>query len=571
MINDRKLIIESIKNTGLLNESQIKKALDIQIKDNRRISSILADLGYIANENIAITLLSQIGLIPVSLKNVKIPEEAIKKITPEISFRHRIVPLNFSNDTLTIATDDILNFIALDNLQKFLETKLKAVLAKEEELLVLQNLYYGERKEEENALNKIVERIDINEEASLKEGKIRGAYIASEKDAPIIKLVSLILSEAVKSRASDIHIEPLEKQFRIRYRVDGVLYEVPAPPKHLQSSIISRVKLMAGIDIAEKRLPQDGRIRIRLLDKDLDLRVSTLPGIYGESVVMRILDKSSLLLGLEELGFLSDDRKKFEELIQMPNGTLLITGPTGSGKTTTLYGALNYINKPNKKLITIEDPVEYQIKGINQVQIKPQVGLTFSSGLRSILRQAPDVILVGEIRDKETASVAIQAALTGHLIFSTLHTNDAAGAVTRLIDMGVRSYLVASTLQAVLAQRLVRVICPHCKEKYQPTLEEMKSVNLKEDNLSGVTFYRGKGCRECSNTGYKGRCGIFEMLIINDVIREMIFEKSSSAEIRNKAIEMGMKTLKDDGKNKVLKGITTISEVLRLTQTGELI
>jgi general secretion pathway protein E/type IV pilus assembly protein PilB len=570
LIDNSKLIKNSIINTGLLTEEQIKQALEFQQKSKDRFSYILAKMGFIANEDMVTSLPTQLGLVPSAIKDNKPTDEAIKKISSSFAYQHRILPLKLENDILTIATDDPLNFLALDNLSDILSFKIKAVLTTEEELKESQNLYYGAKKEEKKALDNVVQTIDTEDEYYGKgDEEVEFTYTSSEEDAPIIRLVSLILSEAVKNRASDIHIEPLEKEFRVRYRIDGLLHEVPAPPKHLQGSIISRIKLMAGIDIAEKRLPQDGRIRVRLLNKDLDLRVSTLPGIYGESVVMRILDKSSLLIGLEEIGFLTEDRKKFEELIEMPNGTLLVTGPTGSGKTTTLYAALNHINKPNKKLITVEDPVEYQIKGINQVQIRPQVGLTFASGLRSMLRQAPDVILVGEIRDKETASIAIQAALTGHLIFSTLHTNDAAGAVTRLIDMGVKEYLVASTLQAVLAQRLVRRICPKCKEPYSPKPEEIRAMGLKEEDLANAQFMMGKGCPECSNTGFRGRQAIFEMLIINDVIREMIFERKSSSEIKNKAIEMGMRTLKEDGKAKALKGITTISEVIRVAQMDE--
>ena len=571
MIDDRRLIVDSIKSTGLLEDGQVQEALELQAKSRERLSSLLASLGYISNEDIVTALPSQIGLVPVEIKDKKINSETAKIISPEVAYQHRVMPLELNGEILTIATDDPLNFLAIENLQKFVGIKLKVVLSSEDELLAQQKVHYGEKREKENVLEGVVERID-EESDFYKGGGEKGiGYVVSDEDAPIIRLVSLILTEAVKTRASDVHIEPLEKQFRVRYRIDGLLHEVPGPPKHLQGSVISRLKLMAGIDIAEKRLPQDGRIKVKLLNKDLDLRVSTLPGIYGESVVMRILDKSSLLIGLEELGFFSEDRKKFEELIEMPNGTLLVTGPTGSGKTTTLYAALNYINKPNKKLITIEDPVEYQIKGINQVQIKPQVGLTFSAGLRAMLRQAPDVILVGEIRDKETASIAVQAALTGHLIFSTLHTNDAAGAVTRLIDMGVKSYLVASTLQAVLAQRLIRMICLNCKEPYQPKPEELKAMNLKEEDIVEATFFMGKGCDACGNTGFKGRKGIFELLLINDVIREMIFERKSSAEIKNKAIEMGMKTLREDGKEKVLKGLTTISEIVRIAQVDEVL
>ena len=569
MVNDGRLIIESIKNTGLLDDSQIEKALQIQGKNKQRFGTVLAQLGYIANENIGITLSSQIGLVPMPIEDKKkISDKTLKKISSEIAHRHRIIPLDLKDNTLTIATDDPLNFLAAENLEKILGVKVKIILTTENNLILLQRQHYGEKKEEKKAFGEIVDKIEVGEKMPKAKGETEG-LTADKESAPIIKLVTLILTEAVKKRASDIHIEPLEKKLRVRYRIDGVLHEVTGPPKHLQGSIISRMKLMAGLDIAEKRLPQDGRIRIKLLNKDLDLRVSSLPGIYGESIVMRILDKSSLLLGLEELGFLADDRKKFEKLINAPNGTLLVTGPTGSGKTTTLYAALNSVNQPNKKLITIEDPVEYQIKGINQVQIKPQVGLNFAAGLRSMLRQAPDIIMVGEIRDKETASIAIQAALTGHLIFSTLHTNDAPGAVTRLVDMDIKPYLVASTLQAVLAQRLVRRVCSNCKEPYQPEPEELKALDLKEKDLSKATFYKGKGCPECNNSGYKGRIGIYELLIMNDAIREMIFERKSSADIRKKAIELGMKTLREDGKQKILKGITTIPEVVRVTQVEE--
>lgn len=386
------------------------------------------------------------------------------------------------------------------------------------------------------------------------------------EDIAIIKLANMIIGEAVKRRASDIHIEPLENKFRVRYRIDGVLHEVPGLPKSLQGSIISRVKIMAGMDTVDTRFPQDGRINIKIDKKELDLRVSSLPGIYGESIVMRILDKSSFLVGLEDLGFLPDQRKNLKSLINVPNGMLLVTGPTRSGKTTTLYAILSHVNQKGRRVITIEDPVEYQLEGINQVQVSPQVGLTFAGGLRSILRQAPDVIMVGEINDLETAQIAVQSALTGHLIFSTVHANDAASAVTRLVDMGIKSYLVASTVQGVLAQRLVRAICPSCREAYRPSEEEIASLSLKENVVKEFELYRGGGCPDCSDTGFKGNIGIFELLTVTDEIKEMILNNASSSEIWRKAKEMGVMSLKEDGLRKVKKGYTTIQEITRVTQ-----
>jgi general secretion pathway protein E/type IV pilus assembly protein PilB len=390
--------------------------------------------------------------------------------------------------------------------------------------------------------------------------------VKGDDDAPVIKLVNMIIEEALKRRASDIHIEPLEHKFRIRYRIDGVLHEIQGPPKRLQGSIISRLKIMAGMDIAEKRMPQDGRIKLKLEKKELDLRVSTLPATYGESVVMRILDKSGFMVGLEDMGFLPENKKDFEKLINLPNGMILVTGPTGSGKTTTLYATLSHINQKERKVITIEDPVEYQLDGINQVQVKSQINLTFASGLRSMLRQAPDIIMVGEIRDLETAEIAIQSALTGHLIFSTLHTNDAVGTVARLIDMGIKPYLVASTVQGILAQRLVRTICPSCREAYNPSAEEAAMLSISPGRLKDCELYKGKGCSACNNTGFKGRMGIYELLIMNDNMRELVIENTPSTVLCKKAREFGMRTLKEDGMEKVKRGYTTIEEILRVTQ-----
>jgi general secretion pathway protein E len=385
-------------------------------------------------------------------------------------------------------------------------------------------------------------------------------------EAPVIKLVNLILFQAVKERASDIHIEPFQKELKVRYRIDGILYQRLNPPKKYQSAIISRLKIMAKLDIAEKRLPQDGRIPIKIADKDIDIRVSIIPTTFGERVVLRLLDKSSVLFGMEEIGLSPDQLQILDDLIHRPNGILLVTGPTGSGKTTTLYAALSQINSPDKNIITIEDPVEYQLWGIGQIQVNPKIGLTFAHGLRSVLRHDPDVILVGEIRDAETAEIAIQAALTGHLVFSTLHTNDSASAVTRLVDMGVEPFLVSSVVRAIVAQRLIRVICPECKEGYVPEAEALRDLGIVPEQLEGGMAYRGKGCPACSETGYRGRTAIYEMLIVSEAIRHLIMKKADSTSICRQAVEEGMKTLRDDGAQEVIAGVTTLEEVARVTQ-----
>jgi len=382
-------------------------------------------------------------------------------------------------------------------------------------------------------------------------------------EAPVIKLVNHIISQAIETRASDIHLEPFEEDLSLRYRIDGILHPMEPPPKRLSSAITTRIKIMSKLDISERRLPQDGRIKLKILGKDIDMRVSTLPTLYGESVVMRILDRDNLVLDLSQMGFPEKELRLIEGLIKKPYGKFLVTGPTGSGKTTTLYAGLSKINTPDKKIITIEDPVEYQMRGINQIHVKSQIGLNFADGLRSIVRQDPDVIMIGEIRDPETADIAIQAALTGHLVFSTVHTNDAAGAVTRLLDMGIENFLISSALLGVLAQRLVRVICPDCKEEatLTPTLEAEMGLLHKEK----VKVYSGKGCKACSNTGFRGRCGIYELLVVDDSIRELILKKSTAQTICDQARKMGMRTLREDGWDKVVKGITTVEEILRVT------
>jgi general secretion pathway protein E len=393
-----------------------------------------------------------------------------------------------------------------------------------------------------------------------------GDLLDDTSDAPIIRLVNLMLSQAVKDRASDIHIEPSQKRVNIRSRVDGILYNMLSPPKHIQSALISRIKIMAKLNIAEKRLPQDGRIEIRIADKNIDIRVSTIPTAFGERVVMRLLDKSNVLLKLSDIGMPEDRLKEFNRLIKFAYGIILVTGPTGSGKTTTLYGALSIINKTDINIITIEDPIEYQIEGIGQIQVNPKIDLTFARGLRSIVRQDPDVILVGEIRDTETAEIAIQSALTGHLVFSTLHTNDSASAVTRLIDMGVEPFLVTSSVIGILAQRLVRTVCNDCKEAYTPDEESLKNIGITTEMAAGKKIYRGRGCPSCLNTGYRGRSGVFELMFLDDIIKNLILKTSDANAIKHKAVEKGMITLRQDGAQKVLDGITSIEEVFRVTQ-----
>ncbi len=565
MASSSRLISGYLNSIGILSESEINTAIKTQMETGNRLSEIFLSLGFAQVEQLRDLIVSQFAITRMPTFDMEIPFDVLQKVEPTIAYRHKIVPIKFENGVLTVVTSDPINLLAQENLENLIKSKLDFHLTPEQHINIALEKHYGGSK---NILDAVAHR-DADAAVSFK-GPAGDMLKEEEADqAPIIKLVTQIISEAVKNRASDIHAEPLEDKFRIRYRIDGVLYEVPGPPKRLQPSVISRLKIMAGMNIAEKRLPQDGRIRIVGMGKELDLRVSTLPALYGESVVMRILDKSSFMLGLKELGFLHEDADKFEKLIHLPYGMILITGPTGSGKTTTLYASLSYINKPNKKLITVEDPVEYQLSGINQVQVKPGIGLTFASGLRTMLRQAPDVIMVGEIRDFETASIAIQAALTGHLLFSTLHTNDAAGAVTRLIDMGVKPYLVSSTVQAIMAQRLVRKICENCKESYTPNVDELYALGLKGTETKDAKLYRGRGCKECNHSGYKGRIGIFELLNNTDEIRELIIKKTPSPVIRDLARKNGMKLLREDGILKALEGITTISEVVRITHGYE--
>jgi general secretion pathway protein E len=470
----------------------------------------------------------------------------------------RFIPLQMEGDTLRIAMADPGDFYTTDTLKLACNLNLEVCRGREEDILEAIDRLYGAGSQ---SLEMIIEEAGRDTDDISSDGVVDADHLRDlASEAPIIRLVNRLILNAVEVRASDIHLEPFENEFKVRYRIDGILHNVESPPSRLQDAIISRVKIMAKMDIAERRLPRDGRIKMKISDKEIDFRVSTLPTIFGESLVMRILDRDALILDLEKLGLPEDLLPQYVELITKPYGMILVTGPTGSGKTTTLYTTLAKINSSETKIITLEEPVEYQLRGINQIQVNTKIGMTFPKGLRSIVRQDPDIILVGEIRDKETAETAIQSALTGHLLFSTLHTNDAAGAITRLLDIGV-----SSTLLGILAQRLVRVICPHCKKRVEPEEKLLRAMNLSPDEACRIEFYAGEGCEECKHTGFRGRIGIFEYLPVDDDIRKEITARSSTERIKDVALGKGIMTLRQDGWNKVKKGITTISEVLRVT------
>jgi type IV pilus assembly protein PilB len=503
------------------------------------------------------------GAEVVNLSDLKLTDDVINILRRDIARKYRAVPIFRDDNTVTVAISDPSDLDTIDSLHHLLHADVQIRVASEEDIEVALGKYYGGRTGKENEqMRQAIQDLTESEVAVTLPGANDGAVDA---DAPIIKLVNQLIIEAFKMRASDIHLEPLAKKFRVRYRIDGVLTEMKSPPKRLQPAIISRLKIQSNMSISEHRIPQDGRIQSHVGAKVIDLRVSCLPTNHGESIVMRILDKEGLRLGLPELGFFTDDQQTFEKLIALPDGILLVTGPTGSGKTTTLYSCLHFINRPDRKIITVEDPVEYQLAGINQVQVNETVGLSFSMALRSILRQAPNVIMLGEIRDLETATIAINASLTGHLVFSTLHTNDAPSAVTRLIDIGVKPFLVASSTRALMAQRLVRKICRNCAAPYTPTESELRTLNIDPSAASGATFMRGKGCGNCSGSGYRGRFGVFEIFVIDDEARKLIYDRVPSSVLRTRAREMGMRTLREDGVRKVLAGLTTPEEVIRAT------
>ena len=563
MVMEKKRLGEILQDIGLISEDQLQLALTEQRVTRESLGTILVRMGIVNSEDLCKALAQQFGMDVVDLSKEEIPADVIKKVTPAIAKRQKVIPIKMEDNALTVAMSNPLDFLALDNLAAMLGCEVVGVLSTQADIDKAISNYYGT---EEKTVDTMLEELTEEDLAIGEVAEEIAEEEPGEEDAVVVKLVSLIILEAFRARASDIHIEPLERKFRVRYRIDGVLREVPGPPRKLCGAVTSRIKIMSSMNIAERRLPQDGRIKLSLLGRQIDLRVSTIPGLYGESIVLRILDKSSLLLGLDELGFMGDDEKEFDSILDAANGIVLVTGPTGSGKTTTLYACLNKLNKPDRKLITVEEPVEYLLSGINQSQVRAEIGLTFAAVLRSMLRQAPDIIMVGEIRDLETAEIAIRAALTGHLVFSTLHTNDAPGAITRLMDMGIKPFLVASSVQAVLAQRLVRVICDSCKEPYDPRADELAQIGIDAAQKGKVKLYRGKGCGECNHTGFKGRKGIFELMKLSPAIQEKVMHKVSATEIRQLARKEGMRTLREDGMRKVLNGMTTLSEVLRITQ-----
>lgn len=545
---------------GLISQEQVEKAKEEMKKTGLPIEKTLEKLGYITEEDIVNTIAESMRVLYIDLKDYLIDAEAIKNVPEDLARKHKIIPLFKIGDILTVAMANPRDIMALDEIRMRSKIPIiEPVLSTEKDIHNAIDQYYGVAGNLEDVIKAIDKtRIPmITMDAQSPKVLTRAA-----EEAPVVKLVNLIVMQSIKDKASDIHIEPEENLVRVRFRIDGILHEVLIIPKNLQSVIASRIKILAKMDIAETRKPQDGRIGLKMENRALDLRVSTFPTIHGENIVLRILDKSSVILGLVDLGFSEKDLKDFDKLIRMSYGIILVTGPTGSGKTTTLYSALSTINSLEKNIITVEDPVEYELPLVRQTQVNVKAGLTFAAGLRSILRQDPDVVMIGEIRDRETADIAIQASLTGHLVFSTLHTNDAASAVTRLIDMGVEPFLISSSVIGILAQRLVRVICQKCKEKYTPGSEVLKDLGLKE----GTGFYKGKGCDACKNTGYAGRIGIFEFLRLSDDIKKLIVAKTSSEEIKKTALREGMRALHDDGLDKVRKGITTIEEVLRVTK-----
>ena len=563
-------LADVLVDLGLVSAEQLAKARSEAEASNVGLIDLMLASKIIKPADVIQAKAAQFGAEVIHLAGMKIADDVIAIIPRHLARKYRVVPVFKGEGKIAVATSDPSDLNTIDTLTHLLNSEIELRVASEADIEAALNRYYGGAKtgagnaEMDRAIQEATES-----EVIIQAGAMDDAGETVDADAPLIKLVNQIIVDAFKMRASDIHLEPMGKRFRLRYRIDGVMQEMKSPPKRLQASIVARLKIQSNMSISEHRIPQDGRIQSKVGNKLIDLRVSCLPTSHGESIVMRILDKEGLRLGLPELGFFTDDQQKFERMIALPDGILLVTGPTGSGKTTTLYSCLNFINRPDRKIITVEDPVEYVLAGINQVQVSEAVGLSFAGALRSILRQAPNVVMIGEIRDVETATIAINASLTGHLVFSTLHTNDAPGAVTRLADIGVKPFLIASSCRCLMAQRLIRKICKKCGQPTVPPEDELRTLGISPEMLQGASTMKGRGCADCSGSGCRGRMGIFEIFTIDDEARKLIYDQAPSSVLRARAREMGMRTLREDGIRKVLAGITTAEEVIRATVGDE--
>tara|TARA_Y100000766_G_scaffold262422_1_gene253635 strand:- start:1113 stop:2825 length:1713 start_codon:yes stop_codon:yes gene_type:complete len=562
-------LIDTLAEMGVVTDEELAIAQDESMSSGEGVVDTLIAKGVVMPIQVSQAKAAQFGTEFIELGEQTIGDDVVSAVPRNVAHQYKVVPLYMDELSVTVAMADPSDLDAIDGLGQALGMEVNVNVADEEEIEAALKQYYGVAKDD--SVSKLLQDITEGEVQISTIGEVDMADDddAVDADTPIIKLVNTLIVEAFRMEASDIHLEPMADRFRVRYRIDGVCHEQPGPPRKLQAAVISRLKIMSEMDIAEKRIPQDGRIQANVGGKTIDLRVNCLPTTHGESIVMRLLDKEGLKLGLGQLGFLADDQQTFENLIQLPDGILLVTGPTGSGKTTTLYSCLNYINKPDRKIITVEDPVEYQLEGINQVQVNTAVDLTFANALRAMLRQAPNVVMLGEIRDLETASIAINASLTGHLVFSTLHTNSATAAVARLIDIGVKPFLIASATRCLMAQRLVRKICAKCEGPTDPDTSELSALGLDINNIKDPNFKIGKGCAKCNNTGYKGRFGLFEVYVMEDEGRKLVINKETSGVIQNHARKVGMRTLREDGARKAIAGMTTPKEVLRVTVGDE--
>jgi type IV pilus assembly protein PilB len=555
---------EILVRLGRVTEKQLEEALGIKKTRGGALGAVLVDLGYCEEADVSMALGLQAGMRRIDLDEIEIPPEIIEKMDAMTARSYSVVPVQFADGKLTVAMADPNNFRAIDELHTLLDYPIEGALADSQALVRALDKYYAEVQSVESVISELDSAAEWIREGDAESVDLEDLRTMSESQ-PVKKLLNLVLLQAIRDKASDIHFEPFEDEFKMRYRIDGILYEMVPPPRHIAIAVVSRIKVMANLNIAERRLPQDGRIELSVGGKPVDLRVSVLPTMFGESVVMRVLDRTQVELDITKLGLREDEQHVVDELIHLPNGIVIVTGPTGCGKTTTLYAALSAVNDVETKIITTEDPVEYDIAGLVQVQINPDIELTFARCLRHILRQDPDVILVGEVRDLETAEIAIHASLTGHLVFSTLHTNDAPTAITRLLDLGLEPYLVTATLEAVIAQRLVRRICTNCRSEFEPTEEMLWELELTPEEVRGRTFYFGKGCDLCNNTGYRGRTGIYEIMRLDERVKELIMNQASTNVVRDEAKKRGMRSLRDSGLMAIFDGITTIEEVVKAT------